>query len=100
MFLQNCNKDTEARTRNDRMRAYEKQTFVPGCPRHSYVFREWLWIDNATEADARNNYSCRGRSLFYSPIRRSVLGQANITLTPGIYNLQVSNYVLGNFGSQ
>ena len=75
--------DTQASTRHNRMRVYEEQRIIPGCPGNTYLFREWLWIDNATEADALLNYFCKGRSKFFSPIVRYVYGSSDMVLSPG-----------------
>ena len=81
---QDCDNDTLASTiRNNRVRSYEVQTIYPGCPDPTVAFMEWLWIDSATEEDARHTYTCQGSSNSFNPFPRIVNGEIHLNFTSG-----------------
>lgn len=80
---EDCVRDPLATTRDDRVRVYEEQRGIDSCPIPLIFYREWLWIDNATEADAQHNYTCYGSTTFFNPFPRRVNGILDVTFTPG-----------------
>lgn len=77
--------DTFATTREHRVRVYQEQFQIPHCPIPYIYYNEWLWIDNATEADADATYTCVATTVFTNPTYRTIITNLTVALSAGMF---------------